>query len=179
VVVDWIEIERTWFEAVVDAIVATSAVNPTEHFYVGAFWLVYGDYSSLRVPVFGLNSESHSDPDVRWHPPEWRWSIIDLAHERVEPLYRPMLTLDGDEPTYEALWDKQIEVLARISRRVTRLARSHQLVVEPSALTPGFFLAILDHAQGREAVLDHLRCSVDEESLQRSGILDAVRGPAT
>ncbi len=166
------QIERLRYEAVADAIVATAASNPTERFYAGAFWLLHGDYSSLHAPVFGLNSES-SDPAIRWHPPDWRWSIVDEAHERVQPLYRPLRALQVDEPTYQALWDQHIEVLARTSRRVTRAVRSNQLAVDSSAFTPGFFVGIVDFAQGDDAV-DYLRRSVDEETIAASGILDGV-----
>jgi hypothetical protein len=66
---DWAHLEQVWFEAAVDAIVTTAASNPAERLYAGAFWLLYGDYSSLQSPAFGLNSEQ-SDPGAltprRW-----------------------------------------------------------------------------------------------------------------
>ncbi len=170
VIVDWEQFERLWFEVVTGAIVATAVSNPTERFYAGAFWMLHGDGSSLHPPVFGLNSES-SDPDIRWHPPDWRWSIIDQAHEHLQPSYRPLLALQVDEATYETLWDQHVEVLARTSRRVTRLVRSNQLIVDSFAFTPGFFVGIIDFAQGIEAV-DYLRRSVDEQTIAASGILD-------
>ena len=68
--VDWQEIQDAWFEAVLTAVSSTATANPGAQFYAGAFWLLYGDYSTIHVPVFGLNSET-SDTGIRWHPPDW------------------------------------------------------------------------------------------------------------
>lgn len=168
--VDWQRIERTWFQAAADAIVATVEANPTERFYAGAFWLLYGDYTVIRPSVFGLNAED-SDPDIRWHPPDWRWAMIDAAHERVDPLYEPLTHLDGDEAAFEALWERHIDALAAVSRRLTAFVRSGQIAAPRAAFTPGFFVGIVDFSQGDEAI-DYLKRSVDEETIAASGILD-------
>ena len=169
-IVDWEKIEGAWFQSAADAIVATATSNPTERFYAGAFSALYGDYSSILVPGFGLNSEN-SARDVRWHPPDWRWSIIDEAHERVRPLYQPLLALDVDDSTFDALWERHIDVLATVSHRLTKLVRSHEIAVDPSAFSPEFFVGIIDFSQGDEAI-DYLRRSVDEATITSSGILE-------
>jgi hypothetical protein len=157
---------------VTDAIVATAAANPSEQFYAGAFWLLFGDYSSLHAPVFGLNCEN-SDPHIRWHPPDWRWTLIDPTHERVLPLYQPLEVLEVDEPTFELLWEQHIDMLARVSRRVTQVVRWNQLAAPSSAFTPGFFVGIIDFSHGGQAV-DYLERSVDEETIAACGILDEI-----
>jgi hypothetical protein len=100
--VDWNVIEGAWLQSVTDAIVATAAAHRDERFYAGAFFMLYGDYKSILLPAFGLNAESSSG-DVRWHPPDWRWSVIDEAHEHVRPLYKPLEQLDVDKGAFEQL----------------------------------------------------------------------------
>ena len=167
--IDWNEFEHRWVEAVIEAISATVAVHPTERLYAGAFWLLYGDYSSLHVPAFGLNSES-SDPEVRWHPPDWRWSSIDEVTERMRPLYVPLLTLHVGESAFESLWEQHIDMLSRVSRRVTESMRAGRAVPGAAVASPGFFIGIIDFGQGDDAV-DYLRRSVDAETIAASGIL--------
>lgn len=169
-IVDWDEIEQEWSDAATEAIVSTTTSNPAERFYAGAFWMLYGDRSSLHVPVFGLNSES-SPADIRWHPPDWRWSIIDAAHERVRPLYEPLLTLRVDEATFDALWDRHVDMLAGVSRRLTHAVRSGTLNVDPASFSDHFFVGIIDFSQGDEAI-DYLRRSADEKTILTCGILD-------
>jgi hypothetical protein len=171
--VDWADVEQTWFEAAVDAIVTTSASNPAERLYAGAFWLLYGDYTSLLAPAFGLNSES-SVPEVRWHPPDWRWATIDRAHQRLQPLYQPLQHLQVEKQHYETLWQQHIDALARAPRRVTELARSNQLQVGNMELSPRFFVGIIDFSHG-DAAWDYLRRSVDEETISSSGLLEWYR----
>lgn len=168
-VLDWDAIERAWREAVLDAIRATAASNPTERIYAGAFWLLHGDYTSLLVPAFGLNAES-SDPQFRWHPPDWRWSVIDEAIHRVAPLYEPLQALEVDGQTFESLCEQHINVLARVSRQVTALVRSGHVAPGAAAFSPSFFVGIIDFAQG-EAAVDYLKRSVDEETIEAAGIL--------
>jgi hypothetical protein len=166
----WEQIEHAWSEAVCDSLSAIANAHPKERFYAGAFWLLYGDYTSLQCPVFGLNSEQ-TDPDIRWHPPDWRWSIVDQAHERVRPLYEGLLSLGGDERSFEILWEEHIDMLARVSRRVTELARSRKIPGLTSELSEGFFVGIIDFSQG-EAAFDYLKRSVDEITLRETGLLD-------
>jgi hypothetical protein len=168
--VDWKEIEGGWFQSAADAIVATVASNPTERFYAGAFSPLYGDYSSILVPGFGLNSESWSR-DVRWHPPDWHWSIIDEAHERVRPLYQALLALDVDGSTYEVLWERHIDLLAKVSHRLTELVRSREIAADPAAFSTGFFVGIIDFSQGDDAI-GYLKRSVDAATITSSGILE-------
>ncbi len=169
-IVDWESIESAWLKSATDAIVGTAASSPTECFYAGAFSTLYGDYSAILIPGFGLNSENWAR-DARWHPPDWRWSIIDEAHERLRPLYQPLLALEVDHPTYEALWEQHIDLLARVSHRLTELVRSQAVAVAPGSFSPGFFVGIIDFAQGEDAI-DYLKRSVDEATIASSGILD-------
>jgi hypothetical protein len=53
--VDWEEIESAWFQSAAEAIVATANQNPSERFYAGAFFMLYGNYSSILVPAFGAS----------------------------------------------------------------------------------------------------------------------------
>lgn len=163
--VEWAEFERTWFDSGTEAIRSTAASNPSERFYAGAFWLLYGDQSSLLIPAFGLNSED-SDPSIRWHPPDWRWSTLDGALERVRPLYEPLRAFEVDEATYELLWAQHVDMLARVSRRLTALVRSQH----SSAFSRGFFVGIIDFSHG-DAGIDYLKRSVDAETIASSGIL--------
>jgi hypothetical protein len=169
VTIDWNEFECRWVEAVIKAIAITVAVHPTERLYAGAFWLLYGDCSSLHVPAFGLSCES-SDPEVRWHPPDWRWSLIDEIAERMRPLYVPLLTLHVGESAFESLWEQHIDMLSRVSRRVTESVRAGRVVSDTAVVFPGFFVGIIDFGQGDDAV-DYLRRSVDAETIAASGIL--------
>jgi hypothetical protein len=152
------------------AIKTTATANPDEQFYAGAFWLLYGDNSSIHVPAFGLNSET-SDPDLRWHPPDWRWSLIDEAHERVKPLYSPLLHLDVSPETFDVLWEKHIDVLAGASRRATDQVRTGTLSVPDNTFTRHFFVGIIDFGQG-DAGDEYLARSVKHGLLQASGVLD-------
>jgi hypothetical protein len=170
VIVDWGKLECAWLQSVTDAVVSTARSNPTERFYAGAFWLLYGDYSSILAPAFGMNSEN-SDREVRWHPPDWRWSIIDSAHERVRPLYEPLKALQVDVVTFDSLWNEHIDVLARVSRRITDAVRSRTINVDPAAFSDDFFVGIIDFSQGDEAI-DYLKRSVDESTIASSGILE-------
>ena len=78
--------------------------------------------------------------------------------------------LDVDESTYDVLWEEHIDLLARVSRRVTRLVRSKQVAVDSSAFSPQFFVGIIDFAQGDDAI-EYLKRSVDGEVIAESGIL--------
>ncbi len=168
--VDWGAIERAWLESVTRSIVATVRSNPGECLYAGAFWLLYGDYASIHAPAFSLSPES-SDPDLRWHPPDWRWSNLDAPDHALRALYAPLLTLDVDEAVFDVLWEEHIGVLARVSHAATRLVRTGEVLAEPSAFAQSFFVGIIDFAQG-DVAFEYLRRSVDEELLVASGILD-------
>lgn len=170
VTIDWNTIEDTWFSAATDAIVVTVASHPNDRLYAGAFWLLYGDYSSILAPAFGLNAED-SDPSVKWHPPDWKWSLIDQVHEQVESLYQPLLELNADESTYEGLWERHIDVLAAVSKRLTAFVAEGQIAAPSSAFAPNFFVGIIDFGQGDRGA-EYLRRSVDEHRLIASGILD-------
>jgi hypothetical protein len=98
-------------------------------------------------------------------------SIIDEAHERVRSLYQPLLELDIDESTYDALWSRHIDVLASVSRRLTKLVRSHEIAVDPSAFSSEFFVGIIDFSHGDEAI-DYVRRSVENATIVSSGILE-------
>jgi hypothetical protein len=170
VTVDWDRLEHVWLQSVIDAISVTATENSAERFYAGAFWLLYGDHRTIQPPAFGMNSVN-SEPDIRWHPPDWRWSVIDTASERVAPLYRPLLELDVDDRTYEELWDEHINVLARVSRTVTDLVRSNQVEPGHIAFTSDFFVGVIDFAQG-DAAVEYLKRSVDEQTLAHTRILE-------
>ena len=167
--VDWAEIEQCLFETVVDAITFTVAANAGERFYGGAFWLLYGDYTKISAPVFGLNAES-SNQEYRWHPPNWRWSPIDTVSEHLKPLYAPLGSLQIEERAFEALWEEHIDVLARVSRLVTHVVRAQRLAAPGAAFTPEFFVGIVDFGQG-DVAIDYLRRSVAEEIIAASRIL--------
>lgn len=168
--VDWEAIETAWLELVTRSIVTTVRTDPGECLYAGAFWLLYGDYASIRAPAFSLGPET-SGADVRWHPPDWRWSNLGASDQALRSLYAPMLKLDVDAAKFDVLWEEHISVLARVCRTATRLLRAGEMVAEPSAFAPSFFVGIIDFAQGN-AALEYLRRSVDEELLLASGILD-------
>jgi hypothetical protein len=168
--IEWDQIEKAWVNAITRAIVSITTKNPDECFYAGAFWLLYGDYSSILVPVFGMNSEN-TDPSIRWHPPNWRWDIINDAVDEVKPLYEPLLEIDVDDKTFEAMWNQHISMLASASKNITSLVRSNKLDINISATTPNFFVGIIDFSYGDEAT-DYLNRSVDEETIKTSGILE-------
>jgi hypothetical protein len=67
-------------------------------------------------------------------------------------------------------------MLARVSRRATTLVRSGQVAARSPAFTPGFFVGIVDVAQGDDAI-DYLKRSVDEEAIAGSGILEDDHRP--
>jgi hypothetical protein len=60
-------------------------------------------------------------------------------------------------------------MLSRVSRRLTARLRG----AAPTRLSPHFFVGIIDFAQGEEA-LDYLRRSVDETTLNASGLLGSL-----
>ena len=167
---DWILIEETWIAATRHAIEETLAANPGETFYAGAFWLLYGDDVQINPPCLGLNSEE-SDPEIRWHPPDWRWDIVDSVIEHMESAYEPLGNLDVSESAWDALWERHIEVLSRVSKEVTRAARSGEIPKGDASLGPHFFVGIIDFAQGDDAI-DYLHGSVAPDLLHASGVLE-------
>ena len=166
----WTQLELGWFEAVCDSLAMVVNAHPEERFYAGAFWLLHGNGTSLLCPVFGVNSEE-TDLTIRWNPPDWRWSIIDQAHERVRPLYVGLSDLDGDKRCFDTHWEEHIDMLSRVCRRVTAVARSHEIAALPSGLCDRFFVGIIDFSHG-DAAFDYLRRSVDEITLREAGLLD-------
>jgi hypothetical protein len=174
VLVDWLNLERAWIGSITDAIIATAEANPEKPLYAGAFWLLYGDHSSLLIPAFGLNSES-SDPESRWHPPDWRWSVVDSALEPLHALDQPFRSLDLDEAMFRVLWDQHIGMLAAVSHSITNLVGSSQLALNRGSLSPSFFVGILDFSHG-DAGIDFLRRSVDARTIAACGILESLSG---
>jgi hypothetical protein len=171
---NWQALEQAWLAAVTEAIVATASAHPTERLYAGAFWLLYSDGVKIAAPVFALNSEN-TDPADRWCPSEWRWSWspLDEILARVDLLYEPLESLDVDESTFDVLVEEHIEMLARVSRRVTELVRSQHVVAKSSAFSPKFFVGIVDQTQSARDAFDYLKRSVDEDLIAASGILEA------
>jgi hypothetical protein len=131
------------------------------------FFCLYGDYGQILPPAFSASSEAASQ-GARWDPPDWRWQIRHPARE-LTPLYAPLAPLDVDDATYERLWEEHIDMLSRVSRRLTARLRG----AAPTRLSPHFFVGIIDFAQGEEA-LDYLRRSVDETTLNASGLLGSL-----
>ncbi len=170
VTVDWKKLEEAWCEAIMEAFDAIASAHPSEQIYVGAFWLLYGDYSSILPPAFGLNSEG-GDPEVRWHPPDFRWSPIDEVHHRVQSLYAPLASLSVSEEVFDGLWEEHVGMLASVSRRVTALVRDGSMKIPQMNVTPDFFVGIIDFDRDEEA-FDDLRRSVDGPTLERCGILE-------
>lgn len=165
--IDWGPLENAWVDAIGAELEALLADHPSETFYAGAFWCLYGDYSKLLPPAFSASSEAASQ-GVRWDPPDWRWQIRHPARE-LTPLYAPLDPLDVDDPTFERLWEEHIDMLARASRRLTARLRA----AAPSRLSPHFFVGIIDFGQGEEA-FDYLRRSVDAPTLAASGLLESL-----
>lgn len=73
--VDWAAFEAAWLDAVLATIRDATQASPTERFYAGAFWLLYGDYTKIGSAAFGLGSEP-ADLHAKWHPPDWRLSLL-------------------------------------------------------------------------------------------------------
>ena len=96
-------------------------------------------------------------------------AIIDEAHGRVRPSTSHR-ALAVDDPTYEALWEQHIDVLARVSHRLTKLVRSQAIAVDPAAFSMGFFVGIIDFRHGDDAI-DYLKRSFDEATIASSSIL--------
>lgn len=171
---DWSPVEQEWKRLIVAAIRDLVSAFPDERFYVGAFWLLYGDYSSLLPPAFGFNSEAHAilqsdssgDADVRWHPPDWRWSVIDSVSAVITPLYAPLRSLDLSDEAYESLWEEHLQMLSRVCRDLTESAASGTAAFEGLHLPDGFFLGIIDGAQGDDYER-LLRLSIDDTHLAR------------
>jgi hypothetical protein len=172
---DWTDIEQAWKRSVTQAICEIAASYPNEEIYAGAFWLLYGDYSCLHAPIFGLNAESHAvasaDADgtligLRWHPPDWRWAVMDPVVEAMKPLYKPFLKLDVSDAEFEELWEGHERMLARVCIELTEAVRQRRLGFEGATLPERFFVGIIDGAQGDDYER-LLRLSVAEESLVR------------
>jgi hypothetical protein len=167
-ILDWKDFEKTWIDAIVEGIGATASAHPHEQFYAGAIWLLYGDYSSIHSPAFGLNAES-TNKDIRWHPPDWRWSPIELVLKRVQRLYTPLAALNLSDDAFEVLWDRHIQALASVSRQATTLVRAGKVPVPSASFNSTFFVGIVDFSQDDADEL--LQLSVDEQILADSGIL--------
>lgn len=86
------DIEAKWFETAAEAILTQVSAYPQEQFYAATFWLFYEDSTRFGTPLLALNTESWieaMDPetgiDLRWHPPDWRFSHLDSAYHTMEP----------------------------------------------------------------------------------------------
>lgn len=174
VTVYWAEFEQAGIDAIALAIAKVQGNFPREELYAGAFWLLYGDYNSLHVPAFGLNGEAHATMtdksgrviDIRWHPPDWKWCVVDEAVERMRPLYRPFLDLDISPEDFEELWESHAAMLARVCRMTTDFARTWSGMFADLSLPSGFLVGIIDWAQGDE-LPELLRLSLSEEVLAK------------
>ncbi len=169
-VVDWSNLQRTWVDAITEAIVVTAAAHPARSLYAGAFWLLYGDHSSILPPAFALNFDG-ADRSSRWHPPDWQFPSVELVEARMRASYAPLTGLDGDVGTFDVLWERHIDVLASVCREVTAQVRAGALPVAGSSFTSGFFVGIVDFHQDRGD--DYLKLSVDARALAGSGILES------
>lgn len=172
VAVDWAELEREWLEVIALACSEVRSKSPQEELYAGAFWLLYGDYRSILVPAFALNSEAHSTLtradgqaiDVRWDPPEWKWCVVDEAVEHMRPLYQQLAELDISSEDFEVLWDSHASMLAKVCRTTTACARARSGKFSNIDMPPRFLVGIIDWAQGG-ALPNLLRLSLSEEVL--------------
>lgn len=166
---DWKGVEDAWIGAATDALVTLVTSHPDERIYVGAFWMLYGDYRSIQVPAFGANAESAA-AGRRWDPPEWEleWSMGNDAHEHVRSLYEPLQDLEIEESAFEALWAEHIAMLGRVCRRVTAVIRAGD---RAGAFTSTFFVGILDPSQ--DEALAYLKQSAEEATLEAAGVLEA------
>ena len=163
---DWNMLEDAWVRAATDALVGLATAHPDERIYAGAFWMLYGDYSSIQVPAFGANAESAAEGQ-RWAPPDWAWSMGNDAHEHVRTLSDPLQDLEIDEGAFEALWAEHIAMLGRVCRRVTSAMRAGD---HAGAFTSAFFVGILDQSQ--DEALAYLKQSADEATLEAAGVLE-------
>lgn len=178
VAVNWSEFEREWLEVIALACSEIQRNFPQEELYAGAFWLLHGDYTSLLVPAFALNSETHAtltvergqEIDVRWDPPDWKWSVVDEAVERMRPLYEQFLQLDVSSAEFDELWESHTAMLARVCRSTTACARARSGKYADTSISPRFLVGIIDWAQG-EDVPKLLRLSLSEEVLGENGAL--------
>ena len=170
--VDWAELERQWLEVVALACSEVRSKSPKEEIYAGAFWLLYGDYKSIHVPAFALNSEAHTTLteedgqviDVRWDPPEWKCCVVDEAIEHMRPLYQQLTELDISSEDFEVLWASHSAMLARVCRTTTICARERSGRFANIEMPPKFLVGIIDWAQGDD-LPSLLRLSLSEEVL--------------
>lgn len=166
------QIESRWFDSAASAIVSQVASFPSERFYAGAFWLCYVDYTKFGTPCFAMNTESYftecgAESASRWSPPTWQFDILDGAVEAMSPLYDTLSqSLAGHD---SAVWDATIEehsqVLARVSRRLTRDARSRSGPFVQIGLPDDFVVGIFDEREGEPTFSRLVRASIDPEIL--------------
>lgn len=175
IIQDWTAIERAWKRSATQAIREIASTFPNEEIYAGAFWLLYGDYSCLRAPLFGLNAESHAVSSaeaegtpfgLRWHPPDWRWSVIDSVFQAMESLYEPFSKLKISDSAFEELWEGHERMLARVCLELTEAARERRDGFECAVLPETFIVGIIDGSQGDDYER-LLRLSIAEKSLDR------------
>lgn len=173
--IDWDAIESAWEHAILAAIHSVAAAHPAEVLYAGAFWMLYGDYTSILPPAFGLNAES-AGAGTRWHPADWLWPVVDEVASAVAEHYMPLANLAIPADSFDAVWQRHIDLLSRVSRKVTAAVQAREVGLPSSALAANFFVGIIDFAQGEDAV-SYLVQSVGDRTILDVGILEDCLEP--
>lgn len=165
------EIEENWLSVVSSAVERMLTDHPEERFYAAGFWCFYCDYSVLLPPAFAMNSTSQlrdqDDPDaVRWHPPEWKFDVVDGTSEAMIDCYQ---TLHGDHS--REVWDKLIAdhdlMISNVCLALTSRAFQRSGVFDNPSLHKNFLFGIFESIHGPDEYDRLLELSVDHELLNR------------
>lgn len=167
------EIESQWPVHIRHGLAELVRLHPREVFYGGAFWILYCDYTIISAPTFGVNAESAlegeapGEPSCRWLPAEWRWDVLKTVCDGMEPLYQRLsAALAGaSDAEWEAVMAANEELIGRVSRSVTRAARSHSGEFRDLTLPDTFLVFAADVREDATTYNRLLRLSVDEATL--------------
>ncbi len=179
---NWKALEDAWVVAAVGAIERVADAHREERLYAACFWLFYGDYATIGIPAFAINTEAHlleQDEQTsyanRWIPPSWRWDAVDGVTESVRPAYAALSKVDEEE--FESLFAAHFATIARVCRRVTAEADDGRL---KGAGLPRDFLTVILHDRDGPAFCESLvRASVHGDVLKEHPDLVAWCSAAT
>ena len=169
------DIESQWPVQIRRGLAALSRSFPNEVFYVGAFWMLYCDYTVISAPTFGVNSKSEAaaKPDDRWAPAEWKWDVVQDIHDAMEPLYEKLSkAMEGaPDAEWEAVMAANEQLIGRVSRLVTDAARNKGGDVSGLPLSDDFLVFAGDVREDAETFNRQLRLSVDADVLSKLDLL--------
>jgi len=168
------EIESQWPIHIHRGLAELVRQHPGEVFYAGAFWILYCDYTNIATPTFGVNAESTlEDEGDRWAPAEWRWDVVKTVNDEMEPFYEKLSAALAGAPNeeWEAVMAANEELIGRVSRAVTKSARSKSGAFGDLPLPNNFLVFAGDVREDAATYNRQLRLSVDEALLPTLGML--------